>query len=111
MAFTHIPRLPDIPSFGYTRRAVADGADPDVVDRRWQTLTRSELAVIALLVTGMTNREIGAQLTISTETVKNHVSNVLVKLGVRNRTALAAVAGARGACEQRLASAIEAGRS
>jgi DNA-binding CsgD family transcriptional regulator len=83
------------------------GTDPGDVDRMWLTLTRTELDVIGLVVTGMTNREIGAQLMISAETVKNHVSNVLLKLGARNRTALAAIAGARGGWERRLVSAIE----
>jgi DNA-binding NarL/FixJ family response regulator len=95
MAFTHIPRIPDTASFGCWRGAAAVGAHLGHVDRMWRTLTRTELEVIELLVTGMTNREIGAELMIGAETVKTHVSNVLVKLGVRNRTALAAIAGAR----------------
>ena len=88
----------------------AVGTDLGHVDRMWRTLTRSELKVIELLVTGMTNREIGAHLVIGTETVKGHVSNVLVKLGVRNRTALAAIAGARGGWERRPVSTIDVGR-
>ena len=111
MAFTHIPRLPQpaVP-LGYGLGAVPVPADLGHVDRMWATLTRTELEVIDLLVTGMTNREIGAQLGIGAETVKSHVSNVLVKLGVRNRTALAAIAGARGDWTRRLVSAIDGGR-
>src|SRR3954452_1387443 len=97
MAFTHIPRLPETAaSFGFGLGAATFGVDLGHVDRMWGTLTRTELEVIELLVTGMTNREIGGELGVGTETVKSHVSNVLVKLGVRNRTALAAIAGARG---------------
>lgn len=111
MAFTHVPRLPDPAPFGCGRAAVMLAADPGHVDRMWRTLTPTELEVIELLATGMTNREIGAELVIGVETVKSHVSNVLVKLGVRNRTALAAIAGARGGWERRLVSAIDNGRS
>lgn len=110
MAFTHLPRIPETASFGYTRGVATVGVDLGHVDRMWPTLTRTELEVIELLVTGMTNREIGAELLIGAETVKSHVSNVLVKLGVRNRTALAAIAGARGSWERRLVSAIDDGR-
>ena len=110
MAFTHLPRIPDIPSFGYSRGAATVGADLGHVDRMWLTLTSTELEVIEQLVTGMTNREIAAQLMIEAETVKSHVSSVLVKLGVRNRTALAAIAGARGVWARRLVSALEEGR-
>jgi DNA-binding NarL/FixJ family response regulator len=106
MAFTHIPRLPETAaSFGFGLGAATFGVDLGHVDRMWGTLTRTELEVIELLVTGMTNREIGGELGVGTETVKSHVSNVLVKLGVRNRTALAAIAGARGDWERRLVAA------
>src|SRR3982751_7084495 len=105
MAFTHLPRIPETAPFGCTSGAAPVDVDLGHVDRMWRTLTRTELEVIDLLVTGMTNREIGAELMIGAETVKSHVSNVLVKLGVRNRTALAAIAGARGDWERRLVAA------
>ena len=49
-------------------------------------LTARELEVLKLIVKGMSNREIGAALTISTGTVKIHVNNILSKLGVSDRT-------------------------
>lgn len=50
-----------------------------------ETLTTRELEVLRVLETGASNQEIAARLTISEQTVKNHVSNILSKLKVRNR--------------------------
>jgi DNA-binding CsgD family transcriptional regulator len=55
-------------------------------------LTQREVEVLRLLGEGLTNAEIGGRLFISTKTAGNHVSNVLMKLGVRNRSQAAAVA-------------------
>lgn len=52
-------------------------------------LTERELEVLRLLTAGASNREIGAKLHISVHTVKNHVHNILDKLGVDNRHAAA----------------------
>jgi DNA-binding NarL/FixJ family response regulator len=59
-------------------------------------LTARELEVLALIVKGMSNSEIGAALTISTGTVKIHVNNILSKLGVSDRTQAATTALQRG---------------
>ena len=58
----------------------------------WASLTPTELAVIRLVVEGLTNPEIGARLFISRTTVKTHLSHVYNKLGVANRTELATFA-------------------
>ena len=50
------------------------------------SLTERELEVLRLIANGSTNREIAAQLFISEGTVKNHVSNILTRLGLRGRT-------------------------
>ena len=55
-------------------------------------LSKRELDVLHLLGEGLSNAEIAARLYISTKTAGNHVSNVLAKLGVRNRAEAAALA-------------------
>jgi DNA-binding NarL/FixJ family response regulator len=49
-------------------------------------LTDRELEVLRLLAGGFTNREIGTAMNLAEGTIKNHVSAVLEKLGVRDRT-------------------------
>jgi DNA-binding NarL/FixJ family response regulator len=48
-------------------------------------LTNRELDVLRLIATGATNREIAQELSISEGTVKNHVSNILSRLALRDR--------------------------
>jgi len=55
-------------------------------------LTRRERDVLALLAAGKRNRAIGEELTISENTVKFHVANVLRKTGTTSRAELAALA-------------------
>jgi DNA-binding NarL/FixJ family response regulator len=49
-------------------------------------LTERELGVLKLLAEGCSNKEIGSQLNITEGTVKNHMTNVLGKLGALDRT-------------------------
>ena len=55
-------------------------------------LTPREREVLSLLVTGMTNKEIAEELTLSPGTVRLHVSNILSKLMASNRTEAATLA-------------------
>jgi DNA-binding NarL/FixJ family response regulator len=55
-----------------------------------------ETEILQLVAIGMNNREIADKLFISKNTVRNHVINLLNKLGTRDRTAAAAVAIKRG---------------
>lgn len=53
---------------------------------RGALLTGRELEVLRMLTQGMTNQEIAVNLGISIHTTVRHVSNILMKLNVRNRT-------------------------
>ena len=53
--------------------------------RRLETLTEREREILLQLATGATNAEISESLYIGAATVKSHVSNVLTKLGLRDR--------------------------
>lgn len=66
------------------------------VRRETSTLTEREEEVLTLVAQGMSNRQIGERLYISTKTVSVHVSNVLAKLGVSGRAEAVAVATRRG---------------
>jgi DNA-binding NarL/FixJ family response regulator len=59
-------------------------------------LTEREMDVLHLLATGATNREIATVLCLSEGTVKNHVSNILSRLGLRDRLQAALFAHEHG---------------
>lgn len=59
-------------------------------------LSQREIAVLRLLAQGESNREIGDQLALAEGTVKNYVSNILMKLHAANRTQAANLARERG---------------
>jgi len=55
----------------------------------WDKLTPREQQIVKLIATGANNEEIANQLYISTKTVKNHITNILSQLNLRNRTQIA----------------------
>jgi DNA-binding NarL/FixJ family response regulator len=59
-------------------------------------LTEREREVLALIAAGRSNREIARSLAVAEKTVKTHVSNVLMKLGVQDRTQAALYAVRHG---------------
>ena len=62
-------------------------------------LTDREIEVLKEITTGKRNREIGDTLFISEKTVKNHISNILMKLQVNDRTEAAMLAARHGLVE------------
>ena len=70
----------------YTRLADAPHARERANQALVEPLSDRELEILRLVATGASNKEIAATLVIAEGTVKNHVTNILGKLGVRDRT-------------------------
>jgi NarL family two-component system response regulator LiaR len=68
-------------------RLMRHAAEPAAVDH--DRLTPRELDVLRLIVEGFANKEIARRLAITEKTVKTHVSSILQKLGVADRTGAA----------------------
>ncbi|KZZ85176.1 MULTISPECIES: response regulator transcription factor [Bacillaceae] len=71
------------------------------IRRPLHILTRRECEVLQMLADGKSNRGIGEALFISEKTVKNHVSNILQKMNVNDRTQAVVVAIKNGWVEVR----------
>ena len=70
-----------------TERTAAHGkAEPDITALSPSPLTDREVEVLRLIALGATNREIAVQLMVSEGTIKNHISNILNRLDLRDRT-------------------------
>lgn len=78
---------------GILEKMLAGQQQPDVdVPEGFDELTPREKDVLRLIGTGANNREIAAALFLSEGTVKNHVTRLLGRLGVRDRTQAALLA-------------------
>src|SRR5690606_11009743 len=60
------------------------------VDPVLERLTPREMSILELIAEGKTNREIAESLFLAEKTVKNYVSSLLTKMGIRHRSAAAA---------------------
>jgi DNA-binding NarL/FixJ family response regulator len=73
-----------------TNRVFSDSSEP------FRPLSNREMEVLSYLTRGMSNKEIANLLDISHQTVKNHVTSILRKIGVDDRTQAAVYALRRG---------------
>src|SRR2546427_1883056 len=67
------------------QRVRASTADEDMAESIRTELSDRELEVLKLIANGKDNAQIAADLVISPKTVKNHISNILMKLQLHNR--------------------------
>ncbi|MGW3629644.1 response regulator [Streptomyces sp. NPDC005122] len=77
---TEFSRLADAPRLSATARAA------------YGDLTERETEVLVLIAQGLSNAEIASRLFVAESTIKTHVSRILVKLGLRDRTQAAVFA-------------------
>lgn len=79
------------------RRLIAPEVAARLADRASSpSLTTREVAVLELVAKGMSNKEIGATLFLSEDTIKTHLRHIYTKLGVGDRTEAALLAVQRG---------------
>lgn len=76
----------------FSQPAAKDANDAQVVEE----LTSREVDILELVVDGLTNKEIAAELVISENTVKIHLRNILEKLHLQNRIQAAVYAVRKG---------------
>ncbi len=82
------------------RRAIAPAIAAQIAEHSGEeSLTPKETEVLRLIAAGNANKQIAAQLSITEETVKSRVKNILSKLGANDRTHAVAIAIKRGIVE------------
>jgi len=67
------------------QRVRASSPMPDIAEQIQTQLSEREIEVLKLIANGRDNADIAGQLHISPKTVKNHISNILMKLQIENR--------------------------
>jgi DNA-binding NarL/FixJ family response regulator len=67
------------------QRVRASSPSPDIAEQIQTSLSEREIEVLKLIANGRDNADIAGQLHISPKTVKNHISNILMKLQIENR--------------------------
>jgi DNA-binding CsgD family transcriptional regulator len=78
----------DLVAAGLIQYLAADELRP-----KWVSLSRREKDVAKLISKGLTNRQIAAQLSLSTETINTHVQNIMRKFGMDSKAELRHILG------------------
>jgi DNA-binding NarL/FixJ family response regulator len=78
------------------KRIPAHVANAIAAHRGEEALSQREIEVLELVAAGNSNREIGAHLAITEETIKAHMKRIIAKLGANDRTHAVTLALARG---------------
>ena len=82
------------------KKALSPEASHELADHATDdTLTPAEINVLRLIAAGNANKQIAAELSITVETVKSRVKNILSKLGANDRTQAAMIGLKRGIIE------------
>ncbi len=96
----HKELLQSIRSVYAGRKAMATDVAAQVAEHTGELgLTLKEIDVLRLIAAGNANKEIAAQLSITEETVKSRVKNILEKLGAKDRTHAVSIGVKRGIIE------------
>jgi DNA-binding CsgD family transcriptional regulator len=86
----------ELPALAARVEALGAGAPPAGLP---DGLSAREVQILALVARGLSNREIGARLSISEHTAANHIRSILRKTGSANRTQAASYAHRKGLAE------------
>jgi len=96
----HTERIDTIRAVHAGRKSLSPEASFQLAEHATdETLTPAEVRVLRLIAQGNANKEIAAQLSLSEETVKGQVRNILSKLGAKDRTHAAMIGLKRGIIE------------
>ncbi|ATL29280.1 MULTISPECIES: response regulator [Streptomyces] len=76
----------------FSKLAEAPRLSAAVQSQQYGELTERETEVLVLIAQGLSNAEIASHLVVAESTIKTHVSRILVKLGLRDRTQAAVFA-------------------
>jgi NarL family two-component system response regulator LiaR len=78
------------------RKLLSSSEQPSETQTHHDSLTKREVEILQLLAQGLSNRQIAESMVISEQTVRSHVTHILEKLGLANRTQAALYALRQG---------------
>lgn len=76
--------------------SLKEGGGEAKASRNPDDLSPQQLSILRLIAQGLSNKEIGGQMTLSENTVKSYVQDLLQKIGARNRVEAAIIASKKG---------------